>query len=174
MTRAQVLFPALIAAFTAAILALGYFHYHYSWTSFGFPLAAGLAVIALCASEIFAAFKNPHDSPVAEMPALPIRSLLWLFALAPFLWAFGFVFGAALYLLISLRGHAFSWRAAIITALVSLAVSWGLVVKVLGVQLPTKPLWVAECSTAVLRGLSCCRQPMRMATRGATDARRNV
>ena len=140
MTRAQAIFPALIAAFTAAMLALGYFHYHYSWTSFGFPLAAGLAVIVLCAGEIFSARKAPEAG--GDTPALRMRSLLWLFALAPFLWGFGFVFGAALYLLVSLRGHAFSWRASIVTALASLVVSWGLVIKILGVQLPAGPLWM--------------------------------
>ncbi len=143
MTRAQTIFPALILAFTASMLALGYFHYHYSWTSFAFPLGAGAVVIALCAAEMLVPFRNPEASQAdADVPALSLRSLLWLFALAPFLWAFGFVVGAALYLLVSLRGHAFSWRASVITALVSLLVSWGLVIKVLGVQLPIKPLWM--------------------------------
>ena len=140
MTRAQALYPALILAFTAAMLALGYFHYHYSWTSFAFPFAVGLVVIALCGAEMLALLRN--SKAVVDVPAVPIRSLLWLFALAPFLWAFGFVFGAALYLLVSLRGHAFSWRASIVTALVSLLVSWALVIEVLGVQLPLKPLWL--------------------------------
>jgi len=144
MTRAQTIFPALILAFTASMLALGYFHYHYSWTSFAFPLGAGVVIIALCASEILGTLRHPvaDAERLANMPALPLRSILWLFALAPFLWAFGFVVGAALYLLISLRGHAFSWRASIITALLSLLVSWGLVIKVLGVQLPIRPLWM--------------------------------
>jgi hypothetical protein len=143
MTRAQAIFPALILAFTASMLALGYFHYHYSWTSFAFPLGAGAVVIALCAAEIFVLIKSPGASQAsAEMPALSLRSVLWLFALAPFLWAFGFVFGAALYLLISLRGNAFSWRASVITALLSLLLSWGLVIKILGVQLPVRPLWL--------------------------------
>ena len=144
MTRAQAIFPALLLAFVAAMLALGYFHYHYSWVSFAFPVAAGVVVILLCAAEIFGALRNGKASQAdaVEMPALPVRSLVWLFALAPFLWAFGFVFGAALYLLVSVRGHAFSWRAAIVTALVSLLVSWGLVIKVLGVQLPLLPPWM--------------------------------
>ena len=139
MIRAEAIFPALIAAFTAAMLALGHFHYHYAWTSFAFPFAVGLAVIALCGAEMLALLRS--SKAVVDVPAVPIRSLLWLFALAPFLWAFGFVFGAALYLLISLRGHAFSWRASVTTALASLLVSWGLVIELLGVQLPIKPLW---------------------------------
>ena len=143
MTRAQAIFPALLLGFTAAMLALGYFHYHYAWVTFSFPLAAGLVVIALCAAELFALARNGEATQSsADMPGLPVRSLVWLLALAPFLWAFGFVFGSALYLLASLRGHAFSWRAALLTALVSVLVSWGLVIKVLGVQLPLAPLWL--------------------------------
>jgi len=133
-------FPLLIVAFTLAMLALGYFHYHYTWTAFAFPLGAGLAIVLLCAYEIAA--PPASAQPAAETPALSLAGLAWLFALAPFLWAFGFVFGAALYLLVSLRGNAFSWRASVITALVSLLVSWGLVIKILGVQLPVRPMWM--------------------------------
>ena len=144
MTRAQAAFPALILAFVAAMLALGYFHYNCTCPTFAFRLGAGVVVIALCAGEILGLVRHPETvaQPTDQMPAVPIRSLLWLFALAPFLWAFGFVFGGALYLLISLRGHAFSWRASIVTALASLLVSWGLVIKILGVQLPIAPLWM--------------------------------
>lgn len=144
MTRPQALFPALILAFTASMLALGYFHYHYSWTSFAFPLGTGLVLCALCAFEIASALRHPDADAqhLADMPALSMRSILWLFALAPFLWAFGFVFGAALYLLVSLRGHAFSWRAAVLTSAGWLLLSWGLVIKILSVQLPIRPLWM--------------------------------
>lgn len=142
MTRGAFLFPALILAFTATMLGIGYFHYHYSWVSFAFPLGVGLVLCALCAMEMLVFSRSPKTSERnADVPALSLVSLAWLFALAPFLWAFGFVFGAALYLLVSLRGNAFSWRTAIATALVSLLVSWGLVIKVLGVQLPIAPLW---------------------------------
>lgn len=143
MKRASAIFPALILAFTGAMLALGYFHYHYSWTSFAFPLGTGVVITLLSIPEIASALRHPEADAarLANMPALSLRSVLWLFALAPFLWAFGFVFGAALYVLISLRGHAFSWRASILTALLSLLVSWGLVIKVLAVQLPIRPFW---------------------------------
>ena len=145
MTRGAFLFPALILAFTAAMLAVGYFHYHYSWVSFAFPLGVGLVLCVLCAFELTSAVRHPEAAArrISEMPALPVRSLAWLFALAPFLWLFGFVFGAALYLLVSLRGNAFSWRTSIATAALSLLVSWGLVIKVLGVQLPIAPLWLS-------------------------------
>ncbi len=144
MTRGAFIFPALILAFSVSMLALGYFYYHYSWVSFAFPLATGLVLSALCAFELTSAARHSDaDAKRAqEMPSLSLVSLAWLFALAPFLWAFGFVFGSALYLLVSLRGNAFSWRASIVTALVSLLVSWALLIKILGVQLPIKPLWM--------------------------------
>ena len=144
MTRGAFLFPALVLAFTAVMLGLGYFHYHYSWVSFAFPLGTGLVLCGLCALEIFIFSRSAQASERSDdMPALSPVSLAWLFALAPFLWAFGFVFGAALYLLVSLRGNAFSWRTSIAAALISLVVSWGLVIKVLGVQLPITPLWLS-------------------------------
>jgi len=144
VSRGATIFPALILAFTAAMLALGYFHYQYSWTTFAFPLGTGLLLCLMCAFETASAIRHPDaEAKRADgMPALSMRSLLWLFALAPFLWAFGFVFGAALYLLVSLRGNAFSWRAAVLTAVGWLLLSWGLVVKLLGVQLPLKPPWM--------------------------------
>ena len=144
MKRGEAVFPALILAFTAAMLALGYFHYQYSWTAFAFPLAAGLVVSLLCAFEIAAILRRPGTRAprAADTPSLSLAGLAWLFALAAFLYALGFVFGAALYLLVCLRGNHFSWRLSVGTAVVSLFVNWGLFVKVLGVQLPIRPLWM--------------------------------
>lgn len=144
MNRIEMAFPALILAFTAAMLAVGYLYYDYSWTSFAFPLAAGLVVCLLCLFEIVAILRRPGAMAprAADTPALSLAGLAWLFALAPFLYAFGFVFGAALYLLVCLRANKFSWRLSVSTAVLALLVSWGLFVSILGVQLPIKPLWM--------------------------------
>lgn len=144
MNRRQTVFPALILAFTATTLAVGYFHYQYSWTAFAFPLAAGLVVCLLCAFEIAAIARRPGTRAprAADQPPLSLAGVAWLFALAAFLYAFGFVAGAALYLLVCLRGNDFSWRLSVGTAVVSLFVTWGIFIKVLGVQLPLKPLWM--------------------------------
>lgn len=145
MNRSEASFPALILAFTAAMLALGYFYYGYSWTSFAFPLAAGLVVSLLCLFEIAAFLRRPGATAprAADTPPLAPAGLAWLFALAAFLYAFGFVFGAALYLLVCLRGNGFSWRLSASTAVVALLVGWGLFVKLLGIPLPIKPLWMS-------------------------------
>lgn len=144
MNRREAVFPALMLAFTATMLAVGYFHYQYPWTAFAFPLAAGLAVCLLCAFEIAATLRRPgaRASRTADQLPLSLAGVAWLFALAAFMYAFGFVFGAALYLLVCLRGNDFSWRLSVGTAVVSLFVTWGIFIKVLGVQLPLKPLWM--------------------------------
>jgi hypothetical protein len=142
MNRGAIVFPALTLAFTTAMLAVGYFHYHYSWTAFAFPFAAGVALCLLCAFEI-AALPRRHaaGAPGAADP-LSLAGMAWLFALAGFLYAFGFIFGAALYLFVCLKGNRFSWRLSLGTAIASLLIGWGLFVKVLGVQLPITPLWM--------------------------------
>ena len=144
MNRSQTVFPALIFAFTATALAVGYFHYQYSWTAFAFPLVAGLVVCLLCAIEIATTSRRRGTSAprAADQPPLSLAGVAWLFALAAFLYAFGFVFGAALYLLVCLRGNDFSWRLSVGTAVVSLFATWCIFIRVLGVQLPLKPLWM--------------------------------
>jgi len=144
LNRRGVVFPALILAFTTVMLAIGYFHYHYSWTAFAFPLAAGLAVFLLCAFEIAALLRaRGAGAPGAAVPpSLSLSGIAWLFALAAFLFGFGFVFGAALYLLVCLKANGFSWRLSIGTAAVSLLVTWGLFIHVLRVQLPVPPSWM--------------------------------
>jgi len=142
MNRRAVVFPALTLAFTAVMLASGYFHYHYSWTAFAFPLAAGVALCFLCAFEIAALLRTRAASAPGAADALSLSGMAWLFALAGFLYAFGFIFGAALYLLVCLKANGFSWRLSLGTAIASLLVGWGLFVKVLGVQLPITPLWM--------------------------------
>ena len=144
MNRREAVFPALILAFTATMLAVGYFHYQYPWTAFAFPLAAGLAVCLLCAFEIATMLRRRGTSAprAADQSRLSLAGVAWLFALAAFLYGFGFVVGAALYLLVCLRGNDFSWRLSAGTAVVSLFVTWGIFIKVLGVQLPLRPLWM--------------------------------
>jgi Tripartite tricarboxylate transporter TctB family len=144
VNRGTTAFPALALAFTLVMLAVGYFHYHYSWTAFAFPLAAGVALCLLCAFEIATLLRRRGGSapgPDAP-PPVSLAGMAWLFALAGFLYAFGFIVGAALYLLVCLRGNGFAWRLSLGTAVASLLIGWGLFVKLLGVQLPVTPLWM--------------------------------
>jgi len=144
LNRSDAVFPSLILAFTAAMLAVGHFHYEYSWTAFAFPFAAGLVVCLLCAFEIATVLRprGARASRAADPSRLSLAGVAWMFALAAFLYIFGFVVGAALYLLVCLKGNDFSWRLSGVMAVVSLFATWGIFIKVLGVQLPLKPLWM--------------------------------
>jgi hypothetical protein len=152
MTRGEIVFPSLIFALVAGLLVLGNSVFEYSWTAFAFPLGAGLALCALCAVEIARLLKaGPVAAPAAPPPsdaddappAFSAASLAWTFALGVFLYGLGFVAGPAAYLLVCLRASGFSWRLATGVAVASLAVTWGLFIKLMGVLLPMAPLWLS-------------------------------
>jgi len=154
MTRGQLVFPAAVAAAVIVLLALGYYYYEYGWTTFAFPLGVGIAVCLLCAIEIAGVLRGRRavtepagsdiDSTDTEQERLSLPAVGWMFALVVFLYAFGFIFGAAIYLLVCLRFNGFSWIASAIVALGSMLVTWGLFIKVLDILLPVWPLWMAS------------------------------
>lgn len=144
MTRAQILFPALLFVVVAGLLAAGLFVYRYSWTVIGFPLGAGVFVCLLCVLDIVRTLQGREPKPPAnDMPLEPLSaaSVIWAFALMPFVAAFGFVFGCALYLLVYLRANGVSWRVSAVISAVSVLVTWGLFIKVMRVPMQVEPLW---------------------------------
>jgi hypothetical protein len=152
MTRGAFLFPAAIVAVVVVLLALGNFYYEYGWTTFAFPLGVGVVICLLCAIEIAGVLRgraattpagSDIDSTDTEQAGLSLPALGWMFALVVFLYAFGFVFGAAIYLLVCLRFNGFSWITSAIVALGSILVTWGLFIHVLDILLPVWPLWMA-------------------------------
>ena len=151
MTRGEFLFPAAIVAVVIVLLALGYYYYEYGWTTFAFPLGVGVVICLLCAIEIAGVLRGRHatapagsdiDSTDTEQGRLSLPAVGWMFALVVFLYAFGFVFGAAVYLLVCLRFNGFSWMTSAIVALGSMLVTWGLFIHVLDILLPVWPLWM--------------------------------
>jgi hypothetical protein len=150
MSRAEFVFPALIFAAVAVLLVLGNSVFAYTWTAFVFPLGAGMVLCALCAAEMAAAMRareRAEPAPRAAATAnaavpFSLASFAWMFALAVFLYGFGFVAGPALYLLVCLRANGVSWGLAAGVALASLAVTWGLFIKIMGILLPVYPLFV--------------------------------
>jgi hypothetical protein len=146
MSRGEAIFAGAILVVVAALIAIGYFVNHYSWITFVFPLIVGTVVCALCLIELARLRSEPDVIPVADEDApLPLSgsSLAWMFALIAFLYGLGFVFGPALYLLACLRANDFSWRLSGSIAAVSLLVTWGLFIKVMGVLLPIWPPWLS-------------------------------
>lgn len=64
-----------------------------------------------------------------------------MFALLPFLYGLGFVFGS--YLLVCLKSNGFSWRLSGSIAIVSLAATYGVFIKIFGLLLPVWPMWMS-------------------------------
>ena len=152
MNRGEFAFPVLLTAAVVALLALGYFYYQYSWTDFTFPLGVGIAVCVLCAIEMSAVLRGSRevapagsdvDSADDTREPFSVPAAAWMFGLVVFLYALGFVYGAAAYLLICLRANGFSWIASVTVALASILVTWGLFIKVMGILLPVAPLWLS-------------------------------
>ncbi len=144
MSRAEVIFPSLLFAVVASLLAAGFFVFHHSWTVIAFPFGAGLVVCALCLVDIAMSLSGRRAAPSAtDMPleTLSPSSLIWAFALALFVYALGFVFGPAAYLLAYLRATGSSWRLSVGVAAASLLVTWVLFIKLLRILLPFEPLW---------------------------------
>jgi hypothetical protein len=144
MSRAQIIFPCLMLAVVAALLGAGLFVYHYSWTVIGFPLGAGLFVCLMCVIDIAMSLTGREPKPPANeepLEPLSLTAVAWAFALVPFVIAFGFVFGPALYLLIYLFLNGASWRIAAVISTASLLVTWGVFIKLMRVPMPIEPLW---------------------------------
>jgi hypothetical protein len=146
MKRGELLFPAIIFLVTGVLLLLGAFYYEYARIVFMFPLAAGLALCALCLNEIVAVVRGrTRTSPqIDDEPDVSMSwtALGWMLSLLIFLYGFGFVFGIAAYLLFCLRGNGFSWQLSVGAAAASLLLTWGVFIKILGVLLPVQPLWM--------------------------------
>lgn len=144
MIRAEVVFPALLFAVVASLLAAGFFVFHHSWTVITFPFGAGAIVCALCLADIAMTLSGRRAGPgIADAPLEPLSpaSLIWAFALAVFVYALGFVFGPAAYLLVYLRANGSSWRVSFGITVASLVVTWVVFVKLLRILLPIQPLW---------------------------------
>lgn len=142
--RAQIIFPCLIFVTVAALLAMGLFVYRYSWAVIGFPLGSGLFVCAMCVVDIVLSLKGRAPTPPAnDEPLQPLSwvAILWAFAVVPFVIAFGFVFGSALYLLAYSLANGSSWRLAAVISVASLLVTWGLFIQLMRVPMPIGPLW---------------------------------
>jgi hypothetical protein len=146
MRRGEFIFPALILAVTVVLLLLGAFYYQYGRVVFMFPLAAGIALCALCLNEMVAVVQGRARTapPLTDEPETPMSlpGLGWMLALLLFLYGLGFVFGSAAYLLLCLRANGFSWKVAGGIAAAALIATWGLFIKVLAIQLPIEPLWM--------------------------------
>lgn len=148
MRRAELVFPSLILAVIAALLA--YATVSYTWTALAFPLGAGLILCGMCIGEVATVMRAcdrqlpPEIDAIDEAAPAPLSltSVAWIFALGFFLYGLGFVAGPACYLLVCLRASRFSWPASTGIAAASVVVTWGFFIKIIGILLPIAPLWM--------------------------------
>lgn len=142
MKRAEIIFPALLLVLTVA-LVLGGWMAGYSWSVIVFPLGVGIFLCGLCAMQIAAVLAGRSSPIVLDEAVGPLtpRSVAWVFALAPFIAALGFIAGPALYLLAYLRANGSSWRLAGAISALSVVVTWGVFIRGLQVLLPIEPFW---------------------------------
>ena len=146
MSRAAAIFPALIFAMVAALVAAGFFVFDYSWGVIAFPFGAGAITCALCVVELVKIYSSPAAAAATaasepEFEPLSKASLIWTFVLGLFLFALGFVFGPAAYLLVYLRVSGSSWLLAVSISAASIVVTWGIFIKLMRILLPFEPLW---------------------------------
>jgi hypothetical protein len=148
MRRGELVLPSLIFVATAALLAYGTLNY--TWTALAFPLGAGFILCGLCTGEVATVLAKGGQEAVAEIDAvedtkpgpLAFTSIAWVFALSVLLYGLGFVAGPACYLLVYLRANRFSWPVSVSIAAASVAFTWGLFIKAIGILLPVVPLWM--------------------------------
>lgn len=146
MSRAELVFPALVLVAVAALLTTGFVVLQYSWTVIAFPFGAGIVLAVLCLLQLASVLWRRPPMPSAEDPSdqpVTASSVAWILALAASLYGLGFVLGPAVFLLVYFRARGFSWRVSSAVAAGSVAVTWGVFVKVLRVLLPLEPPWMS-------------------------------
>lgn len=141
MSRAAGILPGFLFLAVAGLLAAGHLVYGYSLAVLGFPLGVGAVLCVLCALELGRVLAG-RAAPSSQGEPLSVAALAWMFALAAFVLAFGFVFGPAAYLLACLRANGFGWRLAFAVAAASIAVTWGVFIGIFGILLPVAPPWL--------------------------------
>jgi hypothetical protein len=141
---AELAFPALLLAVVAGLVAGGFFLFDYSWRVISFPFLAALVMGGLCVAQIASAWsgrEQPRGAYDSDLEPITTASVAWVFALAVFVFALGFVFGSAAYLLAYLRANGSSWRLSVVISAVSIVVTWGFFIRLMRVPLPIEPLW---------------------------------
>ena len=148
--RLELVFLLTVAAFLVGFCLLGLFHYRYSDTLMRFPLLAAGATLVVVVVHLLGLRKAapPELAPASDSADLEGRHagaawgrLLWLFAIVPLVFVFGFPAGLALYLICFLKSVGEGWRLSLAVAGASLLLSYGLFIRVLGVSLPQLPVW---------------------------------
>lgn len=145
--KAEILLPAFILLGVGTMLGLGVFVYDYSATVLRFPLLSGILVCVLCilrlaqaAATAWRARTAAPPSPAGTARRWPQAArALWILAVIPATYLFGYLIGLPLYVLAYMRAHGESWATAAGGAALCLAVVYGVFMKFLAVPVPVHP-----------------------------------
>jgi len=160
MKSIQVAFPAAVVTLVAALLAIGWFGYHYPISVLGYPLVLGLIVIvtgvSVCAMELAKPGDANAKTDVAELHAPrhtepdtdSLRGAsVWVHLACPVLlmglgWVFGFIPAIVIFVLGYLRIAGWSWRASVLYGLAAGFVVWVLFDLMFFQPLPFWPIFM--------------------------------
>lgn len=152
MRKAEAAFLCTLAGFLAGFCALGLFYYAYPLALLRFPLLAAAGTLVVVALQLLL-LRGSASADAALMPkgaGVPrpgdgqpavVKEALWLMSILPLVFLLGFPAGLAVYLLCYLKHAGETWVLAGSMGLASLALSYGLFMKVIGVALPFLPVW---------------------------------
>lgn len=168
MKSIEVAFPAFVVTLVAALLAIGWFGYHYPMSVLGYPLVLGLIVIvtgvSVCTIELAkpAAANADAEAPDALQPqpqpqprriaheadAGSLRGVsVWVHLGCPMLlmaagWALGFIPAIVLFVFGYLRIAGWSWRGSALYGLAAGLVVWLLFDRLFFTPLPFWPTFM--------------------------------
>jgi hypothetical protein len=146
-------FTIFLALFVAVVLAIGAYHYEYSWVVFRFPLAVGAAAIAFAVLHLIRGNRRMTERSEAApgtarghigMPQGGTRDTVvaaaWVIGILPAVVLFGYAIGLTGYVFAYLKTHDESWTFSAVAALGTLAVVYAVFVELLSVPLPLLPI----------------------------------
>lgn len=141
MTRhGEILFPLGVLAFLAVTLLAGGVGSRHPALVIAFPLGVGIITGALCIAVVIRGRKKSTamdaDQPFGWPETVRIGAVL------PLVLLLGFPAGLAVYLAGYLRWRCESWGMSLGCAAGSVALSYGVFVKLLAVPLPPGPWWL--------------------------------
>lgn len=141
MTRyGEILFPLGVLAFLAVVLLVGGIGLRHPAMVIAFPLGVGIVTGALCVAVAV----RDGNRPAATAAGQPIdwSEAARVGAVLPLVLLLGFSAGLAVYLAGYLRWRGEGWGMSLGCAAGSVALTYGVFVKLLAVPLPLIPWWL--------------------------------
>lgn len=135
--RGEIAFPLGLLAFVVAILIVGGLGLRHAALVIGFPLGVGIVTGALCVAVVVKTNRRP--AAPERYPSIAWSEAAGIVAVLPLMLLLGYPVGLAVYLAAYLRWRGEGWSLTLGCALGSLAVSYGVFVKILEVPLPLGP-----------------------------------